>query len=156
MLVLFLRLKKGIITLLQHYHVKPTSGVFVHRYKRHWKQLPRTFWLLLEKKALTLATISRQWILCIIFLTRSGLYQLWFSKEPEPWICDMVYVTVKTHSDQEVYEIKTSLLLIGRDGDTIMSSESSESIAAVPPDSTVEWSSGIIWSLGNTHVYNLL
>lgn len=55
-----------------------------------------------------------------------------------------------THTIQKVYKIKTSLLRRGRDGDTMMSSESSESTAAAPVDSAVQQSSAR--SAGDTQV----
>lgn len=42
------------------------------------------------------------------------------------------------------YDIKTSRLLSGRDGDTMMSSESSDSSAASASNSAEEWSS--LWA----------
>lgn len=48
---------------------------------------------------------------------------------------------------QTTYESSTSLLLRGRDGDTMMSSESSESPAVDPPDSA--WSRTSVWSAGD-------
>lgn len=49
-----------------------------------------------------------------------------------------------THTTQTVYKSRASLLLSGRDGDTMMSSESSESTAAAAPNSGALWSD--VWS----------
>lgn len=92
------------------------------------------------------STESAFFLFSIIILANTGISQL--SSAGSNCTTMRCISPCNAHSTQRVYKIKTSLLLRGRDGDTMMSSESSESTAAAPPDSAVHWS--FVWSAGET------
>lgn len=105
-----------------------------------------------KRNALTQARISRisKYLgFFFIILANTGISQLSFTGSKRTWATMWCISPCNAHSTQRLYKIKTSLLLRGRDGDTMMSSESSESIAAAPPDSAVHGS--FVWSAGDTH-----
>ncbi len=107
---------------------------------------------------------SKYFFMINVILTNTGIFQLTFAGPVRTqtmviwftWLWAHMFPVYSlshrnTHTTQKVYKIKTSLLLRGRDGDTMMSSESSESAAAAPPDSAVQLSS--VWTVGDTHTH---
>lgn len=121
---------------------------------RSCTHLPRIFWRLPLKMHLRRRHSADSKYCVFIILTNTGISQL-SSARSERSKTTFWYIRLRsTHSTQKAYKIKTSLLLRGRDGDTMMSSESSESCAAAPPDSAVRW--GFVSSAGDIQVVIVL